>query len=83
MKTHILFMPVVTVPGTEHYFRNYENHERYGIEVRVLTPQNDKRGYGFAVSSQGKRYRGYISSAGDFIVRLANQLTAKGASHGR
>ena len=82
MKSHILFMPAVAVPGTEHYFRNYENPERYGIEVRTLTPRHDKRGYGFAVTSQGKRFRGYISSAGDCIVRLANQSKAKGASNG-
>lgn len=62
-------MPKVTPPGAERYFCDYENPEKYGIEVRTLTPRIDKNGYGFSVRSQSKRHRGYISTQGDFIVR--------------
>lgn len=68
-KTPVLFMPKVTLPGTERYFHNYENPEKFGIDVRALTPRFDKHGYGFSVRSKSKFFRGYISSAGDCIVR--------------
>lgn len=76
MKTQILFMPKVSIPGTERFFHDHENPQKYGIEVRTLTPRHDKHGYGFSVRSHGKRFRGYISSAGDCIVRLAQQSAA-------
>ncbi|MDT8992754.1 hypothetical protein RQP54_17915 [Curvibacter sp. APW13] len=81
MKTYIIFMPEQDRPGTEHYFRNYEKPEAYGIEVRHLTPRHDKHGYGFSVRSQGKRYRGYISGQGDCIVRLGRQPVRRGGAH--
>lgn len=81
MKTPIHFMPVEDRPGTERYFRNYENPEAYGIEVRDLTPCHDKHGYGFSVRSHGKRYRGYISTQGDCIVRLGRQPACRGSAH--
>jgi hypothetical protein len=71
-KTPILFVPKVSKPGTHQFFRDYLNAEQYGIEVRNLTPRHDKHGYGFSIRSAGQRLRGYVSSAGDCIVRLGH-----------
>lgn len=70
-KTNILFVPKVSKAGTHQYFHDHLNAEKYGIEIRNLTPRHDKRGYGFSVRRDGKRFRGYVSSAGDCIVRVA------------
>ena len=71
-KKSILFIPKETRPGTEKFFCDYKDPEKYGISVCSLTPRHDRNGYGFAVRSNGRRYRGYISSKGDLIVRLAH-----------
>lgn len=74
-------MPAQDQPGVERYFRDYKRPEAYGIEVRDLTPRHDKRGYGFSVRTQGERFRGYISSQGDCIVRLGRRPVRRGGAH--
>lgn len=69
----ILFLPVAPAKGYEHFFRTHESPEKYGIELKRLTPRFDAHGYGFSVCHKRKRYRGYASTQGYLIVRLANQ----------
>ena len=73
-KLPVLFIPAAPAPGYEKFFHNYENPQKYGIQIRALTVEHDVKGFGFAVRACGKRYRGYISSAGDAIVRLGRQF---------
>lgn len=53
------------------YIRSgYENPEKYGIDVRQLTPRINKTNFGFSVRKDGRSYKGHISTQGDFIVRV-------------
>jgi hypothetical protein len=80
MRRPIHFAPDPYWPGTEKFFSDYNTPEKYGIEIRLLTPRINKTNYGFQVRCKGKSFAGHISTQGDFIVKVKTLPSGKAIS---